>query len=71
MRVDTHVHTFHSGNTSLYPLHYLLRESYNSPEGIGRIMPWLNGIDVRNGSRLPAQNRIASALVSAYRKVTA
>ena len=36
MRVDTHVHTFHSGNTTLYPLKYLLRESYNSPEGVYR-----------------------------------
>ena len=173
MKVDTHVHTFHSGNTSLYPLKYLLRESYNSPEGvyrrakargmdlvaitdhdsisgaltiadrpdvivgcevtgvfpedgvrvhlgvlgitegqhremqrlrfnirellqythqeelfvslnhvasringdvtadhIARIMPWLNGIEVRNGSRLPVQNRTATALAEACRKVT-
>ena len=173
MKVDTHVHTRHSGNTTLYPLKYLLRESYNSPEGvyrrakargmdlvaitdhdsiegaltiadrpdvivgcevtavfpedgvrvhlgvlginevqhremqrlrhdirdllrylnreelfvslnhvasringdvtanhIARIMPWVNGIEVRNGSRLPVQNRTAMALAEACRKVT-
>lgn len=173
MKVDTHVHTRHSGNTTLVPLKYLLRESYNSPEGvyrrakargmdlvaitdhdsiegaltiadrpdvivgcevtavfpedgvrvhlgvlginevqhremqrlrhdirdllrylhreelfvslnhvasringdvtadhIARIMPWINGIEVRNGSRLPVQNRTAMALAEACRKVT-
>jgi len=80
VRVDTHVHTSFSGNASIHPLKYLLRESYNSPEGvyrrakargigvvgltevhhgeiqrgevnadhIARIMPWINGIEVRN-----------------------
>jgi len=173
VKVDTHVHTRHSGNTTLPPLKYLLRESYNSPEGvyrrakargmdlvaitdhdsidgaltiadrpdvivgcevtavfpedgvrvhlgvlginevqhremqrlrydirdllrylnreelfvslnhvasringdvtadhIARIMPWINGIEVRNGSRLPVQNRTAMALAEACRKVT-
>lgn len=173
MKVDTHVHTFYSGNTSLFPLKRLLRESYNSPEGVyqrakargmdlvaitdhdsiagaltiahrpdvlvgcevtgvfpdervqvhlgvlgvnevqhqeiqrlrhnirellqylnreelfvslnhvasringnvtaahlAMIMPWINGIEVRNGSRLPAQNRTAMALAEACRKVT-
>jgi predicted metal-dependent phosphoesterase TrpH len=173
VKVDTHVHTSFSGNTTLYPLKYLLRESYNSPEGvyrrakargmdlvaitdhdsiagaltiadrpdvlvgcevtavfpedkvrvhlgvlgvnqvqhqemqrlrhdirallqylnreelfvslnhvasringdvtaahIARIMPWINGIEVRNGSRLPVQNRTATALAEACRKVT-
>ena len=36
MRVDTHVHTSFSGNASIHPLKYLLRESYNSPEGVYR-----------------------------------
>lgn len=173
MRVDTHVHTFYSGSSTIYPLKALLRESYNSPDGvyrrakargmdlvaitdhdsiagavtiadrddvlvgcevtaafpedgvrvhlgvlginevqhremqrlrlnirellqylnreelfvslnhvasringqvtaahIARIMPWINGIEVRNGSRLPAQNRTAMALAQACRKVT-
>ena len=172
VRVDTHVHTSFSGNTTIYPLKYLLRESYNSPEGVYRrakargmdlvaitdhdtiagaltiadrpdvlvgcevtasfpedgvrvhlgvlgvtevhhremqrlrgnirellqylnreelfvslnhvasringdvtathiaqIMPWINGIEVRNGSRLPVQNRTALALSEACRKV--
>jgi predicted metal-dependent phosphoesterase TrpH len=173
VKVDTHVHTSFSGRTTLYPLKHLLRESYNSPEGvyrrakargmdlvaitdhdsiagaltiadrpdvlvgcevtavfpedrvrvhlgvlginavqhqemqrlrhdirellqylnreelfvslnhvasringdvtaahIARIMPWINGIEVRNGSRLPVQNRTALALAEACRKVT-
>lgn len=36
MRLDPHVHTSFSGRTSLYPLKHLLRESYNSPEGVYR-----------------------------------
>src|SRR5262245_34183510 len=39
-------------------------------EHIARIMPWINGIEVRNGSRLPVQNRTATALAEACRKVT-
>ena len=172
MRLDPHVHTSFSGRTSLYPLKHLLRESYNSPEGVyrlakergmdlvaitdhdtidgaltladredvivgcevtaafpddgvrvhlcvldinevqyhqierlranvrellpylkreeifttlnhvasainGRItadhiatlVPWIDAIEVRNGSRLPAQNRTAAALAAATRKV--
>ena len=34
MKLDTHVHTFHSGATSIYPLQRILRESYNTPEGV-------------------------------------
>lgn len=36
MKLDTHVHSFHSGHTSLRPLHRLMRESYNAPEPIYR-----------------------------------
>jgi len=35
---------------------------------IAALMPWLNGIEVRNGSRLPSQNRTAAALAAAHRK---
>lgn len=31
MRLDTHVHTHHSGNTSIRPLRRVMRESYNTP----------------------------------------
>jgi hypothetical protein len=37
---------------------------------IAALMPWLNGLEVRNGSRLPVQNRTAMALAEACRKVT-
>src|SRR5215510_14950184 len=36
MRLDTHVHTFHSGYSTIKPLDRLMRESYNSPEGVYR-----------------------------------
>ncbi len=36
---------------------------------IAALMPWVNGIEVRNGSRLPVQNRTAAALAEACRKV--
>ena len=173
MKVDTHVHTFHSGRSTIRNLGGLLRESYNAPERVYRrakargmdlvaitdhdeiggalaladrpdvlvgcevtgvfpedgvrvhlgvlglnevqhreiqrlranvrelmpylnreelfvslnhvasringdvtavhiaaLMPWLNGLEVRNGSRLPVQNRTAMALAEACRKVT-
>jgi len=35
---------------------------------IAALMPWVNGIEVRNGSRLPSQNRTAGALAAAHRK---
>ena len=34
--VDLHVHTFHSGHTTIYPLSLFMKESYNSPEGVYR-----------------------------------
>lgn len=34
MKIDTHVHTFHSGYTGLAPLRQLMRESYNTPEAV-------------------------------------
>jgi predicted metal-dependent phosphoesterase TrpH len=36
MKLDTHVHTFHSGATSIYPLQRILRECYNTPEDVYR-----------------------------------
>ena len=37
MKLDTHVHTQHSGKTSIYPLSLIMRESYNTPEDVYRI----------------------------------
>lgn len=34
MKLDTHVHTRHSGNTSIRPLRRVMRESYNTPEQV-------------------------------------
>ena len=36
MKLDSHVHTFHSGKTTIYPLNYVLGESYNTPEKLYR-----------------------------------
>ncbi len=37
MKLDAHVHTQHSGQTSIYPLSLVMRESYNTPEGVYRL----------------------------------
>lgn len=37
LRLDSHVHTRHSGQTSIYPLSLVMRESYNTPEGVYRL----------------------------------
>ena len=36
MKLDTHVHTVYSGNSTIAPLSRVLRESYNSVEGVYR-----------------------------------
>jgi predicted metal-dependent phosphoesterase TrpH len=36
MKLDLHVHTYHSGATTIYPLSLIMKESYNSPEGVYR-----------------------------------
>lgn len=37
MKLDAHVHTRHSGYTTLKPLHTLMRESYNTPAEVYRL----------------------------------
>jgi predicted metal-dependent phosphoesterase TrpH len=37
VKLDTHVHTFHSGRSTIYPLQTILRECYNTPENVYRI----------------------------------
>jgi predicted metal-dependent phosphoesterase TrpH len=172
VKLDPHVHTFFSGATTIYPLSLVMKESYNSPDGVYRrakargmdlvtitdhdviegaltlahrddvivgcevtgvfpndhvrvhinvlgidetqhreiqrlrhdvrelmpylkqagiftslnhvasringhitaahiaaLMPWVDGIEVLNGSRLPSQNRTAACLADAYGKV--
>jgi predicted metal-dependent phosphoesterase TrpH len=36
VKLDLHVHTHHSGNTTIYPLNLIMKESYNSPDGVYR-----------------------------------
>lgn len=37
MKLDTHVHTRHSGYSTIKPLQHVMRESYNTPEGVYRM----------------------------------
>ena len=34
MKLDTHVHTTHSGVASVFPFNHFMRESYNTPESV-------------------------------------
>ena len=36
MKLDLHVHTQFSGQTTIYPLSLIMKESYNTPEGVYR-----------------------------------
>jgi predicted metal-dependent phosphoesterase TrpH len=37
MKLDAHVHTHYSGNTTIYPISKIVRESYNTPEKLYRL----------------------------------
>lgn len=37
MKLDAHVHTHYSGMTTIWPVSYIVRESYNTPERIYRL----------------------------------
>jgi predicted metal-dependent phosphoesterase TrpH len=34
VKLDTHVHTTHSGAATVFPFNHFMRESYNTPEGV-------------------------------------
>jgi predicted metal-dependent phosphoesterase TrpH len=34
VKLDSHVHTTHSGKASVFPFNHFMRESYNTPEGV-------------------------------------
>ena len=36
MKLDLHVHTTHSGQTTIYPLSLIMKECYNTPDGVYR-----------------------------------
>jgi predicted metal-dependent phosphoesterase TrpH len=37
LKLDAHVHTYFSGNTTIYPVSRMLKESYNTPEKLYRL----------------------------------
>jgi predicted metal-dependent phosphoesterase TrpH len=37
VKLDTHVHTFYSGYSTIFPLNRFLRECYNTPEGVYQV----------------------------------
>lgn len=37
MRLDSHVHTTHSGGATVFPFNHFMRESYNTPEAVYEI----------------------------------
>lgn len=45
MKLDMHVHTRHSGYSTIWPLHRIMRESYNTPEGVYQLTR-ANGMDL-------------------------
>lgn len=62
MKLDAHVHTCHSGYTSLPPLRHLLKESYNTPSDVYRRAK-ARGMDL---VALTDHNSIAGALELAH-----
>ncbi len=34
MKLDTHVHTFHSGRATVFPFNHFMRECYNTPQSV-------------------------------------
>ncbi len=63
MKLDTHVHTRHSGNTSIYPLSLIMRESYNTAEDVHRIAR-ARGMDLVT---ITDHDKIGGALELAHR----
>ena len=37
MKLDAHVHSFHSGLSPIRPLQNLMRDCYNTPDGVFRV----------------------------------
>ena len=45
MKLDTHVHTFHSGRASVFPFNHFMRECYNTPACVYDTAKW-RGMDL-------------------------
>jgi len=63
MKLDAHVHTVASGMTTIWPLNLLMRESYNTPEGVYRLAK-ARGMDL---VAITDHDTIAGALKLAHR----
>ena len=64
MKLDAHVHTYYSGNTTIYPINKIVRESYNTPEKLYRIAK-ARGMDLVT---ITDHNAIEGVLTIADRK---
>jgi predicted metal-dependent phosphoesterase TrpH len=64
LKLDAHVHTYFSGNTTIYPLSKILRESYNTPEKLYRLAK-TRGMDLVT---ITDHDAIAGVLTIADRK---
>ena len=64
MKLDSHVHTQHSGQTTIYPLSLVMRESYNTPEGVYRLAK-ARGMDLVT---ITDHDQISGALSRFYRE---
>lgn len=63
MKLDTHVHTRHSGNTSIPPLRQIMRESYNTPDRVYAVAK-ARGMDL---VAITDHDEISGALTLAHR----
>ncbi len=63
MKLDTHVHTWHSGNTTIRPLHRVMRESYNTPDRVYAVAK-ARGMDL---VAITDHDEISGALTIAHR----
>lgn len=62
MKLDAHVHTHHSGMTSIWPLSLIMRESYNTPERVYRLAK-ARGMDL---VAITDHDQIAGAMALAH-----
>ena len=68
MKRDLHVHTHYSGNTTIKHAASRINGEITARH-IASLMPWVDGIEIRNGSRLAEQNHTAECLADACRTI--
>ena len=64
MKLDAHVHSFHSGLSTIWPLHHAMRECYNTPEAVYRLAK-ARGMDLVT---LTDHDEVSGALALAERQ---